>query len=92
MTEPTQDTNKTYIVIVTALTFIIPAIGFIVEYLISDTALIFELFCKWFIFSAVGLCLFLAGIRQATKPEFTDNQILWIGRASSFIKKAGWHK
>lgn len=84
MTNPVQDVNKTYIAIVTALTFIIPAIGFVAEHFVSDTALTFELFSKWFIFSAVGLRLFLAGIRQTTKPEFTAKQIFHIDSPDSF--------
>lgn len=83
MTNPKQDTNKTYIGIVTALTFIVPAIGFVAEHFISDTALTFDLFSKWFIFSAVGLRLFLAGIRQTTKPEFTAKQIFHISNPDS---------
>ena len=83
MANSTQDTNKTYFIIVTALTFIIPAIGFIIEHFASDIALTFELFCKWFIFSAVGLRLFLAGIRQVTKPEFTAKQIFHIDNPDS---------
>jgi len=50
---------------------------------VSDIALTFELFSKWFIFSAVGLRLFLAGIRQITKPEFTAKQIFHIDNPDS---------
>src|SRR4051812_8767173 len=84
MTKPAHDTNKTYIAIVTALTFIVPAIGFAVEPFISQTPLTFESFSKWFIFSAVGLRLFLAGIRQTTKPQFTAKQIFHIDNPDSF--------
>jgi hypothetical protein len=72
------DTNKTYIIIVTILTFILPAVCFVVEHLINGTPLTLELFGKWFIFSAVGLRLFLAGIRQITKPVFTAKEIFHI--------------
>jgi hypothetical protein len=78
MTTPEKDTNKTYIVIVTVLTFIIPIVGFVAEHFVSDAPLTFSLFSKWFIFSAVGLRLFLAGIRQITKPSFTARQIFHI--------------
>lgn len=83
MTNPTQEANKTYIGVVTALTFIVPAIGFAVEHFSSGTLLSFDLFCKWFIFSTVGLRLFLAGIRQTTKPEFTAKQIFQIDNPDS---------
>ncbi|PVD50579.1 hypothetical protein DC498_19325 [Terrimonas sp.] len=76
--------NKFYIISVTALTFVLPAIGFIAEYLANDIALTFELFCKWFIFSAVGLRLFLAGIKQVKNPEFTAKQIFHVENADIF--------
>ncbi|MBN8788397.1 MAG: hypothetical protein J0I84_15000 [Terrimonas sp.] len=44
----------------------------------------FELFCKWFIFSAVGLRLFLAGIKQVKNPEFTAKQIFHVESADCF--------
>jgi len=44
----------------------------------------FELFGKWFIFSAVGLRLFLAGIKQVKNPEFTANQIFHIDSPESY--------
>lgn len=84
MTTPTQGANKTYIAIVTALTFIVPAIGFFIEYFANGTALTFELFSKWFILSAVGLRLLLAGIRQITKPGFTAQQIFHINDPDCF--------
>ncbi|MBS1763984.1 MAG: hypothetical protein JSS90_03330 [Bacteroidetes bacterium] len=76
--------NKFYIISVTTLTLVIPTIGFIAEHIITDTALTFELFSKWFIFSAVGLRLFLAGIKQVKNPEFTAKQIFHIDSPDSF--------
>jgi hypothetical protein len=83
MASQTKDTNKTYIIIVTVLTFIVPSIGAAVEHFTSGAPQIFEVFCKWFIFSAVGLRLFLAGIRQTLKPEFTAKQIFHIDNPDS---------
>jgi hypothetical protein len=76
--------NKFYIISVTVLTFIIPTIGFVTEHFASDTALTFELFGKWFIFSAVGLRLFLAGFKQVKNPEFTAKQIFHLDNPDSF--------
>lgn len=76
--------NKFYIISVSVLTFVIPIIGFIVEHFTSGTALTFELFGKWFIFSAVGLRLLLAGIRQVKNPEFTAKQIFHLDSPDSF--------
>jgi len=76
--------NKSYIISVSMLTFLIPVVGFISEHLKSHTSLTFELFGKWFIFSAVGLRLFLAGIKQVKNPEFTAKQIFHIDRPESY--------
>lgn len=70
--------NKLYIISVTVFTFILPAIGSLIEHLATNAALSFDLLGKWFIFSAVGLRLFLAGIKQVTNPSFTAKQIFHI--------------
>ena len=70
--------SKTYLAIVSLLTFVIPLTGFILEHLINKSGLTFLLFGKWFIFSAVGLRLFMAGLRQTTQPGFTSRQIFHI--------------
>ncbi len=76
--------NKFYIISVTVLTFIIPTIGFVAEHFATNTPLAFELFSKWFIFSAVGLRLFLAGFRQVKNPAFTAKQIFHLDSPDSF--------
>lgn len=76
--------NKFYIISVSVLTFVLPVIGFISEHFIIETDLTFDLFCKWFIFSAVGLRLFLAGIKQVKNPEFTAKQIFHLDSPDSF--------
>jgi uncharacterized membrane protein len=92
MTDTTQDINKTYITIVTFLTFVLPSIGFVVEHFTTGSVMTFEIFGKWFIFSAVGLRLFLAGIRQISKPEFTAKEIFHINSTDSFpiIRELGF--
>ena len=76
--------NKFYIVSVSILTFIVPTIGFITTHLITGSSLSFTSFCKWFIFSAVGLRLFFAGIKQVKNPEFTAKQIFQINGPESY--------
>ena len=77
--------NKKYIISVSVLTFILPAICVFTE-IISNKEKIFsfELFGKWFIFSAVGLRLFLAGIKQTANPSFTAKEIFHINNPESF--------
>lgn len=40
---------------------------------------------KWFLFWAVGMRLFTAGIRQAIKPEFTARDIFHINDSQSHV-------
>lgn len=75
--------NKTYLIVVSFFTIIIPLTSFVIEHLIYKLPFTFELFGKWFIFSAVGLRLLLAGIRQITKPGFTAKQIFDIDSPDS---------
>jgi len=76
--------SKKYFISVSLMTFVIPIIGFIAEHLTSNALLSFDLFCKWFIFSAVGLRLFVAGIQQTVKPAFTAKEIFHIHNPESF--------
>jgi hypothetical protein len=81
----TSDINRQYIIVVSALTFLVPVIGSVVEVLINKSeAFSFSLMGKWFIFSAVGLRLFLAGIKQTTDPAFTAKEIFHIDSPQSF--------
>lgn len=77
--------NTQYIIVVSVLTFVLPAICTIGQIFISnkDTTFSFVLFGKWFIFSAVGLRLFLAGIKQTTNPAFTAKEIFHIDSPDS---------
>lgn len=79
-----QDANITYILSVTVLSFVFPAIGFLAEHYLAGTALSLELFGKWFIFFAVGVRVFLAGIKQTTKPAFTAKAIFHINSSECF--------
>ncbi len=80
----TNKPNRFYIISVNVLTFVLPVIGFLAEHFVTEKKLTFELFGKWFIFSAVGLRLFLAGIKQVKNPEFTAKQIFHIDSQDSF--------
>lgn len=66
------------------MTFVIPAVGFFAEHFSQNIPLTFELFGKWFIFSAVGLRLFVAGLQQSIKPQFTAKEIFHIESPESF--------
>ncbi len=80
-----SDINKKYIVVVSVLTFIFPLICIIGQIIIdSDIPFSLDLIGKWFIFSAVGLRLFIAGIKQITDPAFTAREIFHLHNPESF--------
>jgi len=66
------------------MTFVIPVIGFLAEHFSTENILSFKLFAKWFIFSAVGLRLFVAGLQQTIKPAFTAKEIFHMEHAESY--------
>jgi uncharacterized protein DUF6790 len=79
------DVNIKYIIAVSVLTLMLPWVCSFGEILINkNTLLSFELVGKWFIFSAVGLRLFIAGIKQTTDPAFTAKEIFHIDNPGSF--------
>jgi len=73
------DVNIRYIVMVSVLTFILPAVCSFGELLTGEDGIFsFALTGKWFIFSAAGLRLFIAGIKQTADPAFTAQEIFRI--------------
>lgn len=80
-----QPINKRYFLVVSLLTFILPLACAIIQTLLYKSASFsLALFGKWFIFSAVGLRLFIAGIKQTTDPAFTAKEIFHISNPESF--------
>lgn len=77
--------NKQYIIAVSVLTFILPVVCSFSEILkTKSNVFAFALLSKWFIFSAVGLRLFFAGIKQTTNPAFTAKEIFHIDNLEIF--------
>ena len=65
-----------YYVIVFLLMFALPALSIAVEASMSGAAPVLVLLGKWFVFWAVGVRLFLAGVRQVVQPRYTARVIL----------------
>lgn len=65
-----------YFAIVGALMFLLPAGSMLAEVLGAGAPFTPLLVCKWYVFWAVGLRLFLAGVRQVAQPAYTAHQIL----------------
>lgn len=80
----TSGVNKKYIIGVCVLTFVLPIIGAAIERLeYEDSLSLVALAGKWFIFSSVGIRLFMAGIKQITDPAFTAKEIFHIDSPES---------
>ena len=86
--------NRPYIIGVSMLTFILPAVSYAIELLLArpQTSASLTGFGKWFIFYAVGFRLLVAGIRQALKPAFTARVIFHMESAESYpvIRELGF--
>lgn len=79
MTKENYTLNKQYIWVVSLLTFIFPIIFTSIQfYYLKSQLSLFPLFGKWFIFFAVGIRLFVAGIKQSLQPGFTAKVIFHI--------------
>jgi len=68
-----------YILMIALTMFIFPIGCILAEFFLFKSPLgIIPLIGKWYVFWAVGIRLFIAGLRQSTNPKFTAQQILGI--------------
>lgn len=74
-----------YLVSVLLFMLILPVISIGIEAAPHSTSPGWSLIGKWFVFWSVGVRLFIAGIRQVTKPAFTAKEIFHISGEESFI-------
>jgi hypothetical protein len=85
--------NKTYILVVFVLTILFPAISIFIEWeTVQGLRVSIGLVGKWFIFYAVGIRLFIAGLRQTITPSFTAKEIFHLKDDSSYpiIRELGF--
>lgn len=74
-----------YFVVVVLLMFVLPAACIAAEALwFRDATDVVFLIGKWFVFWAVGIRLFVAGVRQVIQPQFTAESIFNIKDRISF--------
>jgi hypothetical protein len=87
-------TKKVPIYLVSILLFMVllPIFCIVVEWRAQDATLSWLLLGKWFVFWPIGIRLFIAGLRQATKPAFTAREIFHLNSDDSFpiIKELGF--
>ncbi len=82
-----------YIMIVSLLTFIMPLLSVMLEmYFVENVQPTFAMLSKWFIFWAVGMRLFIAGMKQTIDPAFTAREIFKFKTEESFpvIRELGF--
>jgi len=82
-----------YIAIVILLMVISPALSVAIETAASHhAASIFHLATKWFVFWAIGIRLFTAGVRQVLQPGFTARNIFGMQSAESYpiVREVGF--
>jgi hypothetical protein len=80
------DLSKPYLFAVLFLTLFFPAFSVLVESLIKPGGVLtIALVGKWFIFWAIGIRLFSAGLRQTISPAFTAKSIFHIDHKDSLV-------
>jgi hypothetical protein len=81
-----------YLISVVLFMLLLPLVSTLIEMKQHDLPLSLLLAGKWLIFWAIGVRLFIAGIRQATKPAFTAQQIFHISGTDSYpvIRELGF--
>lgn len=84
--------NKTYVISVSLLIFVLPILSYGVEQAFHHTPISYTGWAKWFLFYASGCRLLLAGIRQVSKPAFTAKVIFHMKGTESYpvIRELGF--
>lgn len=85
--------NNSYLLAIIILTIILPLILSSVQWLWDSPVPYVSLLAQWFLFSAVGLRLFIAGIIQLFRPEFTLHHIFKItdDKSTQLVQEIGLH-
>jgi hypothetical protein len=79
-----------YVPMVIALMFLFPLIAIAAQMMLTDhgaltAAVSMGIVAKWYVFSAVGVRLSLAGLRQMFQPRFTAQAILGINNPDALF-------
>jgi hypothetical protein len=81
-----------YLLSILLFMVLLPILCVVIQWRVQDMPLDWPLLGKWFVFWPVGVRLFIAGLRQATKPAFTAREIFHLNSDDSFpiIKELGF--
>jgi hypothetical protein len=77
--------NYAYLIMNILLLFILPLLSIASECIVEKESMDWILIGKWFIFWAIGIRLFTAGIKQSSNPEFTAVKIFKMKSSESFV-------
>ena len=67
-----------YVIMITALMFVLPIASILIEWLVTTPPDLVTLVGKWFVFWVAGVRLLAAGIKQMSDPGFTAREIFEI--------------
>jgi hypothetical protein len=84
--------DKRYLFIVIATSIVLPVTALLIANAIDASGISFQSFCKWFVFFAAGVRLFIAGLKQVFQPKFTAQEIFRISTTEVFpiIRELGF--
>lgn len=74
-----------YLLLNISLLITLPLLSILSAHIFEKEIISTQLIAKWFIFWAVGIRLFTAGIKQASDPAFTAKQIFKITEKESYV-------
>ncbi|BAU55799.1 DUF6790 family protein [Mucilaginibacter gotjawali] len=77
--------SKGYFAVIMLLMLLLPIISIAIDTYYNPDMALMALTGKWFVFWAIGVRLFTAGLRQAAKPAFTAQHIFHINDAGSQV-------
>lgn len=74
-----------YLLMNISLLFILPLFSTVYNHFTESEIIAWQLAGKWFVFWAVGIRLFTAGIKQASDPAFTGTKIFKFTNKESYV-------
>lgn len=85
--------KNVYALIIICLTFILPILFTIIEWFTGSVWILSDTFYKWFVFFALGLRLFSAGLTQLFKPTYTLHTVFKINdiKSAALVQELGVH-
>ena len=84
-TKPINRASHSYLLLNISLIFILPLLSIVGEFINDKVPITWELAAKWFIFWTIGIRLFVAGVKQASNPEFTATKLFNLKTRESYV-------